>query len=140
MTEASVKVNGAVTGAIGPGLLVLLGIAREDTTKQVEWVAGKCAGLRIFQDAEGRMNRSIEDVGGEFLVVSQFTLYGDVKRGKRPSFIKAATPELGERLYLEFVAKLRLQGFNVETGVFGKQMKVQLVNDGPVTIILEKEF
>lgn len=138
VTEADVAVDGSVTGAIGQGLLVLLGVARDDTSDQVEWMAGKCAGLRIFADSDGMMNRSIRDAGGEFLVVSQFTLLADARKGKRPSFVKAAPPDKGELLYKEFIEKLKLLGFKVETGVFGAKMSVHSVNDGPVTIILEK--
>lgn len=137
--EASVKVGDKITGEIGEGLLILLGVATEDTADEVSWVARKCAGLRIFRDENGRMNRSIEETGGEFLVVSQFTLYGDASKGRRPSFVKAADPVKGEMLYREFIRTLNSMGFRVQAGVFGAMMDVKLVNDGPVTIIIEKE-
>ena len=140
VTEASVTVEGTVVGRIGPGLLVLLGVAHADTEAEAEWVARKLADLRVFPDAEGRMNRSLVDAGGEALVVSQFTLYGSIKKGTRPSFTDAAAPEPATRLY-EHVAR-RLSdhlGRPVPTGVFGAHMTVALVNDGPVTLLVERE-
>lgn len=139
VSEARVTVDGRVTGQIGRGLLVLLGVHRADTAAEVAWVAKKVANLRVFPDDEGRMNRSLLDVGGEALVVSQFTLYGDARKGNRPSFVEAAPPERGEALYEAFVAELeRLLGRPVPTGEFGAMMDVQLVNDGPVTLWVEK--
>lgn len=135
-------VDGAEVSAIGPGALVLLGVGKNDTEKDVSYMAGKLAGLRVFPDEEGKMNLSLLDVSGEVLVVSQFTLYGDVKKGKRPGFDQAAPPEKGEHLYLKVVEELQRMGLTVKTGVFGAYMQVELVNDGPVTILIssEKEF
>ncbi len=139
VSEAAVAVDGAVTGEIGPGLLVLLGVHRDDTEAEAAWVAKKTANLRIFPDAEGRMNQSLLEAGGEALVVSQFTLYGDARKGNRPSFVASAPPEQAEALYEAFVAELgRLLGRPVPTGVFGAHMAVRLVNDGPVTLWVEK--
>ncbi|MEM1041425.1 MAG: D-aminoacyl-tRNA deacylase [Bacteroidota bacterium] len=139
VSEARVTVDGQVTGEIGPGLLVLLGVHRSDTEAELAWVAKKVAGLRIFPDTEGRMNRSLLDTGGEALVVSQFTLYGDTRKGNRPSFVASAPPEQAEALYKAFVAELRhLLGKPVPTGVFGAHMDVRLTNDGPVTLWIEK--
>jgi D-aminoacyl-tRNA deacylase len=135
--EARVEVDGAVTGAIGTGLLVLLGVARDDSEKDAVFLAEKTVGLRIFPDDEGRMNRSVVEAGGGILVVSQFTLYGDVRRGRRPSFDEAAPPELANRLYEYYVGLLRAKGVRVETGVFQAMMSVHLVNDGPVTILCD---
>ncbi len=137
--EASVSVSGQTVGRVGPGCLILLGIHVNDTEKEVEWLARKCAGLRIFRDEDGVMNRSIIDADGGALVVSQFTLYGDARKGNRPSFISAARPEVAEPLYNAFVRILGQQiGKDVETGVFGAMMDVALINDGPVTIWLER--
>jgi D-aminoacyl-tRNA deacylase len=135
--EASVTVDGAVVGAIGPGLLVLLGVAREDAESEASWLVEKILGLRIFEDAAGKMNLSLLDTGGALLVVSQFTLYGDTRKGRRPSFDGAARPEQANRLYEHFVALARERGVKVETGVFQAMMQVSLVNDGPVTLICE---
>lgn len=139
VSRASVDVDGRTVGSIDRGLLVLLGVRSDDTEKEVRFVAGKCANLRIFEDDQGKMNRSALDVGGQFLVVSQFTLYGDARRGRRPSFIEAAPPELSRKLYVSFVNRLRDMGLKVETGIFGATMDVDLVNQGPVTILIEKE-
>ncbi len=139
VSSASVEVNGKVAGEIGPGLLVLLGIAREDGEKEAAYLAGKVAGLRIFHDDEGKMNRSVVDAGGRVLVVSNFTLCGDARRGRRPSFGRAAPPEAAEPLYLKFMSLLRELGAPTEGGVFGATMRVALVNDGPVTILLDSE-
>lgn len=137
--EASVEVAGQVTGQIGPGLLILLGVHHTDTPKEAEWLAKKCAQLRIFADDEGRMNRSLRDTGGEALVVSQFTLYGDAQKGNRPSFTESAPPETAIPLYEQFVQQLSGHlGRPVPTGVFGAMMQVRLQNDGPVTLWLEK--
>lgn len=136
--EASVAVAGQVVGSIGPGLVLLVGFTAGDGDDAVAWMADKVVGLRIFGDAEGKMNRSLAEVGGSVLVVSQFTLYGDTSRGRRPSFIDAAPPELAEPLYERFADGLRGRGATVATGVFGAVMDVALVNDGPVTLILER--
>lgn len=136
--EASVTVEGAVTGQIDQGFLLLVGITHDDTLEQVNWLADKIAGLRVFEDEEERMNRSLQDVEGKILSVSQFTLYGEIKKGRRPAFTEAAKPDLANELYEAFNARLRQQGIVVETGQFGAMMDVALVNDGPVTLILEK--
>ncbi|MFY9213220.1 MAG: D-aminoacyl-tRNA deacylase [Tissierellaceae bacterium] len=137
--EASVTVEGEVVGKIGKGLLVLLGVGKEDEAKDLDYLVDKVVGLRIFQDENDKMNLSLMDIGGELLVVSQFTLYGDVRKGKRPSFTDSAHPEIGERLYEEFVVRARDKGLRVETGVFGAHMDVSLVNDGPVTIMIDSK-
>ena len=137
--EASVTVGGDVTGAIGSGLLVLLGVHRTDTEAETAWVANKVADLRIFPDEAGKMNRSLLDTGGEALVVSQFTLYGDTRKGNRPSFAASAPPERAEALYEAFVEVLSQRlGKPVPTGVFGAMMDVRLTNDGPVTLWIER--
>lgn len=138
VSRASVRVDGREVGSIGRGLLVLLGVARGDDSGKVSWMADKIAGLRIFADEEGKMNRDVASVGGEVLVVSQFTLYGDVSRGRRPSFVEAAPPEEAIPLYEAFVAALRDRGLRVATGEFGAMMQVELVNDGPVTLVIER--
>jgi len=130
-------VNGAITAEIGPGLVVLLGIARGDGAAEVERLAGKVARLRVFGDAQGRFDRSLLDVGGAALVVSQFTLIADTRKGNRPSFTDAAPPDEAEPLYERFCTALRGEGIPVDTGVFGAMMAVELVNDGPVTIVLD---
>ena len=135
--RASVTVDGRVVGAIGPGLLVLLGIGRGDTDGDVAYVAGKIHGLRLFPDAEGRMNRSVAEAGGAVLVVSQFTLFGDCRRGRRPSYGAAAPPDRARALYEALVARLRSAGLPVRTGEFQALMDVELVNDGPVTVLLD---
>ncbi|MFC4618119.1 D-aminoacyl-tRNA deacylase [Camelliibacillus cellulosilyticus] len=137
--EASVTVEGQIVGAIKEGLLLLVGIKQSDTLNEIQYVADKIAGLRIFEDDDQKMNRSIADQGGSILSVSQFTLYGDTAKGRRPSFIEAARPEKAEPLYEAFNERLRAQGLVVETGVFGAMMDVALVNDGPVTLIVERE-
>ncbi len=139
VTEAEVRVDGEVVGAIGPGLLLLVGIHGRDTDAELEWMANKCAALRIFADEAGKMNRSVKDVGGECLVVSQFTLFGDARKGNRPSFIEAGPPEMAAAACDRFARMLadRL-GRPVPTGRFGAEMQVGLVNDGPVTLWLEK--
>lgn len=137
--EASVTVNQEVIGQIKQGFLLLVGVTHEDTIDQVNWLADKIAGLRVFEDEEERMNRSLQDVDGQILSVSQFTLYGDVKKGRRPAFTEAAKPDLANELYEAFNERLRAQGLTVETGQFGAMMDIALVNDGPVTLILEKE-
>ena len=139
VAEASVTVDGGVVGAIGPGLLVLVAFRPDDGVDKVSWMANKLVNLRIFADAEGRMNRSLKDVGGEVLVVSQFTLYGDAGKGRRPSFVRAARPETAIPLYERLVADLeaRLPGA-VQCGRFGAEMRVALVNDGPVTLVIDR--
>ncbi|HHW42833.1 MAG TPA: D-tyrosyl-tRNA(Tyr) deacylase [Desulfotomaculum sp.] len=142
VTRAAVTVDNAVVGAIGPGLVVLLGVGREDTEADAAYLAVKVAHLRIFEDGREKMNRSVMDVGGEVLVVSQFTLYGDCRQGRRPGFERAARPDLARELYGVFVQKLEEQGVSVATGVFQAHMVVEIVNDGPVTLLLDskKEF
>jgi D-tyrosyl-tRNA(Tyr) deacylase len=135
--EASVRVDGAVVGGIGPGLVVLLGVGTGDGERDAEYLADKVLHLRVFGDDAGQMNRSVLDVGGGLLVVSQFTLLGDARRGRRPSYVDAAAPEEASRLYAHFVERLRRSGLPVATGVFRAMMDVALVNDGPVTILLD---
>ena len=139
VNEASVTVDGASVGAIGRGVLVYLGAARGDEAKDVQYTADKIAGLRVFANDEGKMSLSVTDIGGAVLVVSQFTLFGDVRRGRRPSFDGAADPEDAERLYLEVVEALRAKGLRVETGTFRAMMLVQSVVDGPVTIQIDSK-
>ena len=137
VSRARVTVNEWTSGEIGLGLLVLLGVGREDTEEDATYLAEKIAGLRIFEDSDGKMNRSVLDVGGSVLAVSQFTLYGDVRRGKRPSFDAAAAPEQARRLYEFFVQQIQAAGLRCETGRFQQMMQVELVNEGPVTILLD---
>mgnify|MGYP004594628785 FL=1 len=137
--NASVTVDGKVIGRIGPGFLILLGITHEDTEAQAVKLADKLMGLRIFEDENEKMNRSLEDVGGQVLVVSQFTLYGNCKKGRRPEFLAAARPEIAIPLYEKFIALCRDKGFSVETGEFGAEMLVESVNDGPVTLIVDTD-
>jgi D-aminoacyl-tRNA deacylase len=132
-----VVVAGEVVGVIGRGLLVLLGVRVDDTVEQARWLADKVVGLRIFEDDQGKMNVGLADAGGAVLVVSQFTLYGDCSKGRRPSFIDAARPEAAEPLYEAFADAVRMQGVPVATGRFGGMMQVELVNDGPVTLVVE---
>ena len=141
VSRAEVRIEGRISGKIGPGFLVLAGFSPTDTDVQLAWMAEKILGLRVFGDAEGKMNRDLTDVNGSVLVVSQFTLYGDASKGRRPSFIDAAPPNLAIPLYEKFVALLKEKSAGkipVETGEFGAMMDVELVNDGPVTLILEK--
>jgi D-aminoacyl-tRNA deacylase len=138
VSQARVLVDGEVIGQVGRGLLVLLGVAPGDSPEQARWLADKLVGLRIFADADEKMNLAVGDVGGAVLVVSQFTLYGDCSKGRRPSFIGAAQPEVAIPLYEAFVDAVRAQGVRVATGRFGAMMQVELVNDGPVTLILER--
>jgi D-tyrosyl-tRNA(Tyr) deacylase len=142
VSRVQVAVNGEITGQIGLGLLVLLGVGRDDANADATYLVEKIAGLRVFEDAQGKMNLSVQDVGGSVLAVSQFTLYGDVRRGKRPSFDAAAPPEKARQLYEFFVDQIRAAGLRCETGRFQEMMKVELVNEGPVTILLDsgKEF
>ena len=130
--------EGAVRGRIADGLLLLVGFGTTDGDEQLEWMADKVIGLRIFGDDDGKMNRSVEEIGGALLVISQFTLYGDARKGRRPSFIEAAQPPVAIPLYEHFLALLRARGISVETGEFGAMMEVELVNDGPVTLWLER--
>jgi D-tyrosyl-tRNA(Tyr) deacylase len=137
VSRAKVTVNDWISGEIGLGLLVLLGVGHEDTEADATYLAEKIAGLRIFEDHDGKMNRSVQDAGGSVLAVSQFTLYGDVRRGKRPSFDAAAPPEHARRMYEFFVERIRASGQRCETGRFQEMMQVELVNEGPVTILLD---
>ena len=137
VSRAQVSVNGEIAGQIEAGLLVLLGVGRDDTEADAKYLAEKICGLRIFEDSDGKMNRSVLEAGGGMLAVSQFTLYGDVRRGKRPSFDAAAPPEKGRRLYEFFVEQIRATGLTCETGRFQQMMKVELANEGPVTILLD---
>jgi D-tyrosyl-tRNA(Tyr) deacylase len=139
VTRARVTVDSRVAGEIQTGLLILVGLGREDTAESAVYLAEKIANLRIFPDDAGKMNRSLVESGGSALVISQFTLYGDTRGGRRPSYIQAATPEIASRLYEEFVRCLRSFGIAVETGIFQAHMEVELVNDGPVTILLDSE-
>jgi D-tyrosyl-tRNA(Tyr) deacylase len=138
VSRARVTVEGRATGEIGPGLLLLVGFTEGDGDEALAWMADKVAGLRIFADDEGKMNRSVQDMGGGLLVVSQFTLYGDTRKGRRPSFVEAARPDVAIPLYERFLERLRATGLPVQTGEFGAMMQVELVNDGPVTLILER--
>jgi len=136
--KGAVRVGDESIGKIGNGFVILLGVGTTDTAEEAGWLARKCAGLRVFEDREGLMNLGLSDVGGEVLVVSQFTLYGDCEKGRRPSFVEAAPPDKAEELYGEFVRVLREQGIRVETGRFRAKMVVEILNDGPVTLILER--
>ena len=138
VSRAEVRIDGAIAGRIDTGFLLLVGITHSDGEEQLAWMADKVAGLRLFSDADGKMNLGLADVGGRALVVSQFTLYGDARKGRRPSFIDAARPEVAQPLYERFVQILRSSGLTVETGEFGAMMDVELVNDGPVTLWLER--
>ena len=137
VSRAKVTVKDAITGQIDIGLLVLLGVGRQDTEADADYLAEKISGLRIFEDEDGKMNRSVRDIGGSVLAVSQFTLYGDVRRGKRPSFDDAAPTECARKLYEYFVERVRAAGLRCETGQFQAMMQVELVNEGPVTILLD---
>lgn len=137
--SASVKVEGELVSEIGVGVLIFLGVAHEDTATEIEYIANKVANLRIFEDEEGKMNRSLLDTGGAALVVSQFTLYGDCRKGRRPSFIKAARPESANALYEQFITALEQQNIPTQGGTFQAMMDVALVNDGPVTILLDSD-
>ena len=142
VSQASVTVENETVGQIGCGFLVLLGVGSDDTPADADYLAKKIVGLRVFEDDAGKMNRGLLDVGGDLLVVSQFTLWGDCRKGRRPSFVAAAPPEQADKLYQHFVAVARSEGVNVETGRFRADMKVSLINDGPVTLLLDsqKEF
>jgi D-tyrosyl-tRNA(Tyr) deacylase len=139
VSSASVEVDRRAVGEIGEGVLVLLGVARDDTQVEADYLADKIVNLRIFNDEQGKMNLSLAETGGAMLVVSQFTLYGDARRGRRPSYIEAAEPEKANTLYEYFVGRVRSRGVRVETGVFQAMMKVSLTNDGPVTILLDSQ-
>ena len=139
VTSSSVTVDGVISGQIGPGLMVLIGVSAEDTDADLKYMAEKVPNLRIFDDENGVMNRSVLDVGGSILAVSQFTLYGDARGGRRPSYIRAAKPDKADELYERLIACWREKGIHVETGIFRTEMKVALVNDGPVTILLDSE-
>jgi D-tyrosyl-tRNA(Tyr) deacylase len=138
VSQASVSIEAKVVGQIGRGVVVLVGVTHDDTEEQVEWLARKIAGLRIFEDSEGKMNAGLLDVSGAALVISQFTLYADARKGRRPGFTDAAPPEIAEPLVEHFAQALRNHGVPVETGVFGAHMLVEIHNDGPVTILLER--
>jgi D-tyrosyl-tRNA(Tyr) deacylase len=138
VSRAEVRIGGRIAGKIGKGFLLLVGFTHDDTPEKVDWMAEKASGLRLFSDSEDKMNLGLAEVGGALLVVSQFTLYGNAEKGKRPSFIDAARPETAIPLYERFVAALRGRAFTVETGEFGAMMDVELVNDGPVTLWLER--
>ena len=140
VSKASVKVDGELTGSIDWGFVILLGVVPEDTIDDVKWLANKCSNMRVFSDEEGKMNLSIKDIDGKFLVVSQFTLHASTKKGNRPSFIKAARPDHAIPMYEKFCEELyAVSGQNVEKGVFGADMKVDILNDGPVTIIIDSK-
>ncbi|MFC1513653.1 D-aminoacyl-tRNA deacylase [candidate division KSB1 bacterium] len=139
VSRGQVTVNDSILGKIGKGLVILLGVAEDDIEKDAEFLAEKCVNLRIFNDQNGKMNLSAKDIGGEILSISQFTLYGDCRKGRRPSFIKAAQPEKGEKFYDLFNNYLRKSGLKVETGEFGAMMDVDIFNDGPVTIIIDSK-
>ena len=139
VSSSRVTVDERVTGEVKKGLLVLLGVTHDDTSKDVDYMVDKVTNLRIFEDENDKMNLSLKDIGGEVMAVSQFTLYGDARKGRRPSFSDAARPDVANPLYEEFVEKLRAQGITVGTGVFGAHMMVELTNDGPVTILLESK-
>ena len=138
VSYATVTVDEAIVGQIGLGFCILLGVTHSDTKAEAEWMAKKIAGLRLFEDKAGKMNLGLNDVGGSVLVVSQFTLYGDARKGRRPSFTNAAPPEIAEPLVDYFVEQVRQQGITVATGVFGAMMQVEIHNDGPVTLMLER--
>jgi D-tyrosyl-tRNA(Tyr) deacylase len=138
VSRASVSIDGRIAGAIGRGFCLLVGLTHGDTDATVDWMAEKVAGLRLFPDADGKMNLGLDEVGGGVLVISQFTLYGDSAKGRRPSFIDAARPETAIPLYQRFVGALRARGLEVATGEFGADMQVEIHNDGPVTLILER--
>jgi D-tyrosyl-tRNA(Tyr) deacylase len=139
VSDARVRIGEEIVGEIGPGLLVLLGVAKSDTGEQARWLADKIVSLRIFNDDEGKMNRDVAEIGGGILVVSQFTLYGDCSKGRRPSFIDAAPPETAIPLYEAFINGIKAYGIPTATGRFGAMMQVELINDGPVTLILESK-
>lgn len=138
VSESRVKVDGKTVGQIGKGLMILLGVGHDDTEEQADYLADKIAAMRIFEDENDKMNLSIKDISGEFLIISQFTLYADCRKGNRPSFVNAGKPDEASRLYDYFCQRLANKGFKVEKGIFGAHMEVSLINDGPVTIVLER--
>ena len=138
VTKASVEVDEKIVGSIGAGILVFIGITHSDTASQASWLANKLIHLRIFEDAQGKINQSLVDRRGSALIISQFTLYADCSEGRRPSFIQAAPPEIAKPLYEQFIQEVRRGGISVETGIFGAEMKVSLLNNGPVTLLLER--
>lgn len=140
VTQASVEVNGEIVGSIGPGILVFVGITHSDTASQVTWLTNKLINLRIFEDAQGKLNQSLIDQKGSALIISQFTLYADCSDGRRPSFIQAAPPEIANPLYEQFIDEVRKSGISTASGIFGAEMKVSLINDGPITIMLERSI
>ncbi len=140
VSRARVVIDGQTVGEVGPGLLVLLGVTHDDTAEAAAWLADKVVGLRLFNDVDGKMNRSVAEVGGGVLVVIQFTLYGDCRKGRRPSFLDAARPEVAIPLYEAFVNGVKALGVPAATGRFGAMMQVELVNDGPVTLIVDSKF
>lgn len=139
VSRASVTINENTAGTIDQGLVVLLGIKEGDTTKDLQWLAEKIIHLRIFEDSNGKMNNSLADIGGEVLIISQFTLYGDCRKGRRPGFSGAAPPEMAEPLYQQFIEEVRAKNIVTATGSFGADMQVELINDGPVTLLLDSE-
>lgn len=139
VSRASVTIGGRMAGAIERGFCLLVGFRHQDTPNEVDWMAEKVSGLRLFSDADGKMNLGLAEIGGSLLVISQFTLYGDTQKGRRPSFIDAARPEVAIPLYERFVAQLRVRGIPVETGEFGADMLVEIHNDGPVTLVLDRD-
>ena len=139
VNRASVSVDGNITGEIGKGLLVFLAVCDEDTNEDLVYLADKITGLRIFEDENQKMNLSLEDIGGEILIVSQFTLFGDCRKGKRPSFSLAGNPAYAEKMYEEFISYINRKNFNAQKGVFGANMKVEILNDGPVTMLLDSK-
>lgn len=139
VSRASVKIDNTIHGEITHGMLVLLGISRNDEKTDLQWLAEKTVNLRIFEDQQGKMNRSLADIDGEMLIISQFTLYGDCRKGRRPGFSSAALPEIAEPLYLQFIDEVKKRQIRVATGLFQATMEVELVNDGPVTLLLDSE-
>jgi D-tyrosyl-tRNA(Tyr) deacylase len=140
VSEASVKIEGKINGQIDQGLLLLVGICAEDNQDDIDWLIQKIVNMRIFSDENGKMNLSIQDIQGQILVISQFTLHASTRKGNRPSFIEAARPEIAIPLYENFITQLKLSNLNIQTGIFGADMKVSLVNDGPVTIWLDSKY
>ncbi|OEU80391.1 MAG: D-tyrosyl-tRNA(Tyr) deacylase [Desulfobulbaceae bacterium C00003063] len=137
--HASVRIDDSITGQIGYGLVILLGIRAEDTTRDLQWMADKTVNLRIFEDDEGKMNRSLADINAEMLIVSQFTLYGDCRKGRRPGYSNAAPPEIAEPIYNRFIEEIKSRGIKTATGTFRAMMEIELANDGPVTLLLDSE-